>query len=335
MPALNRSHDLCDSVGADIGAPFGGVDPSHVGAPVELRQGVEELAGGRVRIERRGHIGGEVGALRSFGNDDDFDAVPWSHWTVPEPGRTEREAPAFSVVGDRASNRHRGDSSADVVLALCTPGVVRIKRHRDTGPRFRQCLNRRRVRPASSRSRHVDSLAIGTRECKGMTSTGKGMTGAGNYSVGVTVSRNALLVVHLLCGAAWLGANFTQLFASRTLFREADDTARRWARTVEAMAKRYYNVVGIVLATTGVLMVIDGPYEFRDGFVLVGIGTVAIGALLGVFVFAPTANRIAVAAEQGDASTFRSLAIRYRSEALLDTTLVILTVVAMVWKWRS
>ncbi len=170
---------------------------------------------------------------------------------------------------------------------------------------------------------------------KVMTSAGKGMTGTGNYSVGVTVSRNALLVVHLLCGAAWLGANFTQLFASRTLFREADDTARRWARTVEAMAKRYYNVVGIVLATTGVLMVIDGPYEFRDGFVLVGIGTVAIGALLGVFVFAPTANRIAVAAEQGDASTFRSLAIRYRSEALLDTTLVILTVVAMVWKWRS
>lgn len=151
----------------------------------------------------------------------------------------------------------------------------------------------------------------------------------------MSVYRNALLVVHLLCGAAWLGANFTQLFASRVLFHDADDTASRWARTVEAMAKRYYNVAGIVLATTGVLLVIDGPYEFRDGFVIVGITTVAIGAALGVFVFAPTARRIAEAAEGRDAVKFRALVTRYRSEALLDTTLVMITVAAMVWKWRS
>jgi uncharacterized membrane protein len=151
----------------------------------------------------------------------------------------------------------------------------------------------------------------------------------------MSVYRNVLLAIHLMCGAAWLGGNFTQLFASRHLFLHADGTALRWARTVEGMARRYYNVAGIVLAATGVAMVIEGPYEFRDGFVMVGITTVTIGALLGVFVFAPTAHRIGDSAEQGDTTTFTRLVSRYRNEALLDTTLVMTTIVAMVWKWKS
>jgi uncharacterized membrane protein len=151
----------------------------------------------------------------------------------------------------------------------------------------------------------------------------------------MNVYRNVLLAIHLFCGAAWLGGNFTQLFASRHLFRHADDTAARWAKTVQNMAERYYNVAGAILATTGVLMVIDGPYEFRDGFVIVGITTITVGAILGLFVFAPTAKRIGEAAEQRDESTFRRLITRYRNEALVDTTFVMTTIVAMVWKWKS
>ena len=151
----------------------------------------------------------------------------------------------------------------------------------------------------------------------------------------MSVYRNVLLALHLFCGAAWLGGNFTQLFASRHLFRHADDTSARWATTVQNMAERYYNVAGAILATTGVLMVIDGPYEFRDGFVMVGLATVTIGGLLGLFVFAPTAKRIGNAAEQRDASNFRRLITRYRYEALVDTSFVMITIVAMVWKWKA
>jgi uncharacterized membrane protein len=152
---------------------------------------------------------------------------------------------------------------------------------------------------------------------------------------GMSVYRNVLLAIHLMGGAAWLGGNFSQLFASRHLFRSADDTAARWAKTVQNMAERYYNVAGVILATTGVLMVVDGPYEFRDGFVIVGIMTIAIGAALGLFVFAPTARRIGDAAERRDQSTFARLISRYRNEALVDTTFVMITIVAMVWKWKS
>lgn len=151
----------------------------------------------------------------------------------------------------------------------------------------------------------------------------------------MSVYRNVLLAIHLMCGAAWLGGNYTQLFASRHLFRNADDTAARWAATVQNMAQRYYNVAGAVLATTGVLLVIDGPYEFRDGFVIVGLITVTVGGLLGLFVFAPTAKRIGEAAEKRDESTFRRLITRYRNEALIDTTFVMTTIVAMAWKWKS
>ena len=151
----------------------------------------------------------------------------------------------------------------------------------------------------------------------------------------MSVYRNLLLAIHLVGGAAWLGGNLTQLFVSRHLFRHTDDTAERWAKTVQNMAQRYYNLAGTVLVTTGVLMVIQGPYEFRDGFVIVGISTVTIGGLLGVFVFAPTAKRIAQSANQRDESAFSSLVTRYRNEALLDTTFVLTTIVAMVWKWKS
>ena len=143
--------------------------------------------------------------------------------------------------------------------------------------------------------------------------------------------RNLLLVVHIGCAGAWLGANLTQLVLTPWFVRRGGEVTAAWFEGTELLAKRYYNVAGILLALTGVLLVQEIGYGWGSGFIAVGVVVIAIGATLGIAFFGPEGGRLAGAAASGE----RPDARRYLTVAAVDTALVLLAIFTMVSGWRA
>lgn len=143
--------------------------------------------------------------------------------------------------------------------------------------------------------------------------------------------RNVLLVVHIAAAAAWLGANFVQLALTPQFAKKGGEAAASWFEATSWLGKRYYNLAGAVLAISGILLVMETPYDFSAGFVAVGIVVIVIGGVMGVAFFAPEGERLAAAAREGGPLASN----RYLAFALLDTALVILAITAMVWRWHA
>lgn len=149
------------------------------------------------------------------------------------------------------------------------------------------------------------------------------------------MTRHLLLLVHIASAAAWLGANFVQLTVGKRMLATPDETAARWAETTGRLVATYYNVAGVLLGVTGVLLVREGGWAWSSGFVAVGIAALVVGGVLGVIEFGPLSKRIVAAARAGDAPTFTRLVRRNALSAVFDTTVVLTTVLAMVSKWQA
>ena len=145
--------------------------------------------------------------------------------------------------------------------------------------------------------------------------------------------RTFLLAIHIASVAAWLGANFVQGVLSPRFAKESPAVAAAWTRQQMWLGQRYYNVAGAGIGITGVLLVIDGPWEWGDRFIWVGIAVLVIGGAMGGLVFAPLARQRIAGLESGDLASAQAAQDRIIPAAVLDTILVLTAVVAMVHKW--
>jgi len=147
--------------------------------------------------------------------------------------------------------------------------------------------------------------------------------------------RTTLLVLHIIGVATWLGANIVQAFAGPRAASATAETRAWWADTTGAMARVLYNVAGILVLLTGLGLVLQGdsPYEFSDTFVSIGFLAVIIGAGLGMAVFGPGSRKLSGAIRSNDADTEREVTARLTAFGVLDTLVVVVTIVAMVGKW--
>ena len=148
------------------------------------------------------------------------------------------------------------------------------------------------------------------------------------------MTRNLLLLVHIAAVAAWLGANLVQFVISPRMQRAGPETARAWSETGLFLGQRYYNVVGAAVAVSGIALVLHGHWKWR-GFVLVGIGMVIVGGLVGVLLFDRLFQSEAAALESGDAAGAAKARHNITSVAVLDTTLVLITMLAMIDHWHA
>lgn len=147
--------------------------------------------------------------------------------------------------------------------------------------------------------------------------------------------RDLLLILHIIGVALWLGANGVLAFTGPRV-RSAPAEARVWwAENQGAMAKTLYNVAGILVLLTGVGLVLldDTTFEFSNAFVSVGFAAVIIGAVLGMAVFGPGTRELAAAIRDGDEARERALTARLAGFGILDTVVLVVTIVAMVMKW--
>lgn len=146
-------------------------------------------------------------------------------------------------------------------------------------------------------------------------------------------TRNLLLVLHITAVAGWLGANFVQLVLAPRFAKASDEIAAAWTRQTIWLGERYYIAVGVTIAVTGVLLVLDGDWSWSSGFIWVGITVVVLGAVMGSAVFGPLAKQRAEALEAGDQPQAATALSRLMPFAVLDTALILTALVAMVDKW--
>lgn len=147
--------------------------------------------------------------------------------------------------------------------------------------------------------------------------------------------RTTLLVLHIIGVAIWLGANGVLAFAGPRAASAGPETRAWWADTQGAMARVLYNVAGILVLLTGLGLVLrsDSPFEFSDTFVSIGFLAVIIGAGLGMGVFGPGSRKLSGAIRSNDADTERAVTARLTAFGILDTLVLVVTIVAMVGKW--
>lgn len=144
-----------------------------------------------------------------------------------------------------------------------------------------------------------------------------------------------MLVVHIAAVAAWLGANLVQAFLAAGV-RKADPAARLWwARSQGSMGRAYYSVAGVLVLLSGILMVLDDRAEFSDTFVSIGFAAVIIGIVLGIAVFGPSSRKAAAAIESGDTATEKAMDTRVGIFGAIDTLILVVTIIAMVFKWGA
>ncbi len=147
--------------------------------------------------------------------------------------------------------------------------------------------------------------------------------------------RTLLLAVHIASVGAWLGANLVQAVLSPRFAKEPPAVAAEWTRQQMWLGERYYNLAGGLIAVTGVLLVLETPWDWGDRFVWVGIAVVVIGGALGGLVFAPLARKRLAGLDSGDVAAADAAQARIIPMAVVDTVLILTAIVAMVHKWGA
>ena len=148
--------------------------------------------------------------------------------------------------------------------------------------------------------------------------------------------RTTLLFIHILAAGAWFGTNVVQIAINPRLRTYTPEVATWWLRRLVAFGTRIYSPAAVILLLTGIFLVIDSSfYEFSDTFVSIGFLTVIVAAALGILVFGPKGEAAAAAFESGDeAELDRNLGTLMRF-GILDTGLVVITILAMTAKWGA
>lgn len=149
--------------------------------------------------------------------------------------------------------------------------------------------------------------------------------------------RSTLLVLHILAAGTWIGGNVTQLVVTPWARKMGGGFAANWMRATVRMGRLLYTPAAIVALLTGIWLVIDSSvYDFEHAFVVIGVATVVIGGALGGTIFGPQGERAAELHEAGgDAGELAAVHSRLWRFGLLDSALLVLTVVAMVNRWGA
>ncbi len=146
--------------------------------------------------------------------------------------------------------------------------------------------------------------------------------------------RSLLLVLHIILVCVWLGANVVQGFIGPSVASAESSIREWWATAQSSMALLLYNVAGVGILVTGLLLMfaVDSPYGFSDPFISIGFLAVIVGAALGMAVFGPGYRGLAAAIRSGDEARENSLVQKLTLFGVVDTLVVVLTIIAMVSK---
>lgn len=146
--------------------------------------------------------------------------------------------------------------------------------------------------------------------------------------------RETLLIIHILAAGTWIGGSLTVLFLNGRLRKRGHEAGAGFMSGFEEMGRKYFPPAAVLLLLTGILLVLDSDvFGFGNAFVAIGIAVVIAGALLGSLVFDPIAKEARRAHGEGNDAAADTAYRRFGRVGLLDISLLVLAVVAMVMKW--
>ena len=95
-------------------------------------------------------------------------------------------------------------------------------------------------------------------------------------------AREVLLAVHIIGVVIWIGGGVALNLIGVRLIRANPELLRPMLKTFDWVVNRTILPASLIVLITGILLVIEGPYEFEETFVVIGIigtiSTIVIGA---------------------------------------------------------
>jgi uncharacterized membrane protein len=141
-----------------------------------------------------------------------------------------------------------------------------------------------------------------------------------------------LKLIHVLAAITAVGANLTYTYWLRYAGLDRDRllwTMRGIRRLDNFIATPAY----VVLAVTGVLMVLTGAFSFTQGWIIAGIALYVLVVILGIALYAPALKRQIAEAEADPTSpAYAEAARRSNIYGIITIGTVLLIVVLMVTK---
>lgn len=147
---------------------------------------------------------------------------------------------------------------------------------------------------------------------------------------------DALLIIHILSAAAWIGGSMYLGFAGPRMASAGGPAAGAWIGVALASVTRFFTPVALLTAGSGAAMVILlDQWDWSDGFVGVGLAVfvLALTIALGNNVRAMRAARSAA-----QAGRIEEAASHGRRVVMGGATIVLLLItaeVAMVLRWGA
>lgn len=145
-----------------------------------------------------------------------------------------------------------------------------------------------------------------------------------------------LLTLHILAAGIWIGANVVQFVTTNRLTAQGGVPAASWMETVTWWGTVVYSPAAVLLLLTGIGLVLDSSfYEFSNAFVSIGFAAIIAGAAIGITQIGKGTEKAAKAFAAGDDAAGRAAVSKYIPWAIVDSLIIVVTVVAMVAKWGA
>lgn len=145
--------------------------------------------------------------------------------------------------------------------------------------------------------------------------------------------RDALLIIHILAVALWLGGSVMNGVLNAKVAATGDTGANATLARVETtLGTQFYMPMAVLtlLSGIGLVLVSDGAYSFGDVFVSVGFLAIIAAAVLGPVKFQPLSERIADAFETGDLEAGAAASKEIAMWSSVSTGLIVLATILMV-----
>ena len=146
---------------------------------------------------------------------------------------------------------------------------------------------------------------------------------------------DAYKFVHVTAAIVWLGAGvLIQILAARAQRARDDEFTGRLFGEVGALGKVFFIPASLAVVIFGILMVVDGPWDFEPLWIVLGLAGYAATFVTGAFVLGPRAEKAAARVEQEGGMSPRIAAEMRRILVLsrIDTVVLFLVVAVMVTK---
>ena len=146
--------------------------------------------------------------------------------------------------------------------------------------------------------------------------------------------RDVLLTIHVICAVIWVGGGVALNVLATRILRADPEILRPMIKTFDWVVNRTIIPASLLVLIFGVILVIEGVWDFSDTFVILGIIGGVSTFILGITVLSPRLRlQEKLWDEHGDQSEIASKALaRTLLIARIDVVMLLVIVGIMVTK---